>query len=38
MKWTAIYAKVLKMRKPAKVYQILCANCNFIKRIENKEF
>ena len=30
-------AKILKMDKPEDEYQILCANCNWIKRCENGE-
>ena len=32
-----VYKKILSMGNPEKEYQILCANCNWIKRYENKE-
>lgn len=35
-KVTAFYKKVLMDNKG--IYQLLCANCNAIKRIENNEF
>lgn len=32
-----MYRKILAMEHPETVYQILCANCNWIKRHTNKE-
>jgi hypothetical protein len=32
-----IYRKVLKISQPERQYQLLCANCNWIKRVENNE-
>lgn len=38
-KGTAYYLHVLKeIKAGSKNYQILCANCNQIKKVENKEF
>jgi hypothetical protein len=31
------YSKLLKLSDINKTYQLLCANCNWIKRIENNE-
>lgn len=31
------YKKILEMENPESRYQILCANCNWIKRAENNE-
>lgn len=37
---TTLYRKILKMSKPQvrKQYQVLCANCNWIKRVERREY
>lgn len=32
-----MYIRILRMRHPEKKYQILCSNCNWIKRVENNE-
>ena len=34
---SGIYRKILKMDNPESEYQLLCANCNWIKRAENNE-
>lgn len=34
----ALCRKILRMNDPSREYQILCANCNWIKRVENEEY
>ena len=34
---SSLYRKILKMLHPEKEYQLLCANCNWIKRVERGE-
>ncbi len=34
---SGIYLKILRMSHPEKQYQILCANCNWIKRVVENE-
>ena len=34
---TGLYISILNREVPRKDYQLLCANCNWIKRFENKE-
>jgi hypothetical protein len=34
---TGLYLAILKGHRPTSDYQLLCANCNWIKRVEGKE-